>query len=160
MDVNFKGVWYGCRVFGKRLLEQGTPAAIYNTGSENSLFVAIEGSAAYVAAKHAVHGLTEALRGEMPDYVTVGMITPGIVGSELIPEPVRGRGRSPDEFAAIAVKQIQADEFYVVSCSYNQVHIDKRYRDVSKAYASYAPRQEGDERYDVGVLMSQISSQD
>ena len=30
------GVWHGCKVFGKRLIDQGTPAAIYNTGSENS----------------------------------------------------------------------------------------------------------------------------
>ena len=36
MEVNFFGVWNGCRVFGKRFLEQGKPAGIYNTGSENS----------------------------------------------------------------------------------------------------------------------------
>lgn len=160
IDVNFKGVWYGCRVFGKRLIEQGTPAAIYNTGSENSFFVAVEGSAGYVASKHAVYGLTDALRGEMPDYITVGMITPGFVGSELIPEPARAMGMSTEEFAEIAVKQIQAGEFYVVSHSYNQVHIDQRYQDVSKAYASYAPRQDGDERYDVGFIMSQMSSRE
>ncbi|MEQ9315314.1 MAG: SDR family NAD(P)-dependent oxidoreductase, partial [Henriciella sp.] len=26
MDVNFWGVWHGCRVFGNRMKEQGTPA--------------------------------------------------------------------------------------------------------------------------------------
>jgi NAD(P)-dependent dehydrogenase (short-subunit alcohol dehydrogenase family) len=29
-DVNFFGVVYGSKVFGKRFIEQGTPAAIYN----------------------------------------------------------------------------------------------------------------------------------
>ena len=33
-DVNFFGVWYGCQVFGKRFIEQGSPAGIFNTGSE------------------------------------------------------------------------------------------------------------------------------
>ena len=36
-DVNFFGVRSLCAVFGKRLIEQDTPAAIYNVGSENSL---------------------------------------------------------------------------------------------------------------------------
>ena len=96
------GVWHGCKVFGKRLIEQGTPAAIYTTGSENSFFVAVPQSAAYVASKHAVYGLTEAFAEEMPEYVKVGLITPGFVGSELIPEGGRQLAMPPDEFASIA----------------------------------------------------------
>ena len=34
------------------MIEQGTQAAIYNLGSENSLFVAVPKSVAYVASKH------------------------------------------------------------------------------------------------------------
>ena len=51
MAVNFQGCMRGCQLFGKRLIEQGTPAAIYNTGSENSFFIAVSHSAAYVASK-------------------------------------------------------------------------------------------------------------
>ena len=76
MAVNFQGVWQGCQVFGRRLMEQGTEAAIYNTGSENSFFVAVHHAAAYVASKHAVLGLTDALREEMPAHIRVGMIAP------------------------------------------------------------------------------------
>ena len=50
MAVNFK-VWRGCQLFGRRLIEQGTPAAIYNTGSENSFFIAVS-HLPYVASKH------------------------------------------------------------------------------------------------------------
>lgn len=35
-DVNFWGVWNGCKVFAPRLIAQGSEAALYNTGSENS----------------------------------------------------------------------------------------------------------------------------
>jgi NAD(P)-dependent dehydrogenase (short-subunit alcohol dehydrogenase family) len=30
MNVNFFGVWHGAQVFGKRMIAQGEPAAIYN----------------------------------------------------------------------------------------------------------------------------------
>jgi len=74
LDVNLMGVWHGCKVFGQRFIDQGTPAAIYNTGSENSLFTAVPMSAAYVASKHAVLALTEALKDEFPDFIKLGII--------------------------------------------------------------------------------------
>lgn len=115
MAVNFQGVWQGCQVFGRRLMEQGTEAAIYNTGSENSFFVAVHHAAAYVASKHAVLGLTDALREEMPAHIRVGMIAPGFVGTPLIPEAMRPLGMPVDEFAGIILPQMLAGERYVVS---------------------------------------------
>ena len=76
-DVNFFGVWNGCSVFSKKMIEQGTEAEIYNLGSENSLFVAVPNSVAYVASKHAVLGLSESLRNDLPDFIHVGTIFPG-----------------------------------------------------------------------------------
>ena len=157
MEVNFFGVWHGCKVFGERLIAQGAPAAIYNTGSENSLFVAVSQNSSYVASKHAVYGLTESFRDEVPDFITVGMIAPGFVGSELIPEGPRDLGMPTDEFAAIILPQIMAGEFLVVSHGYNTVRIDERQQAVAAAYANYAQRQEGDEKYDIKVLMSQLA---
>ena len=158
MAVNFEGVWRGCQEFGRRLIDQGTPAGIYNTGSENSFFVAVSHSAAYVASKHAVLGLTDCLREEMPQYISVGMIAPGFVGSELIPEPMRPMGMPVDEFAEVIVPQILAGEPYVVSHGYNQVRIDERQSQILDAYERSAPRMEGDERYDVRVLLESLKS--
>lgn len=159
MAVNFEGVWRGCQAFGRRLIEQGTPARLYNTGSENSFFVAVSHSAAYVASKHAVLGLTDCLREEMPDYISVGMIAPGFVGSELIPEPMRPMGMPVDEFAEIIAPQILAGEPYVVSHGYNRVRIDERQSQILDSYERSAPRVEGDERYDVKVLLEPLKSQ-
>ena len=156
MAVNFQGVWRGCRLFGRRLIEQGTPAAIYNTGSENSFFIAVSHSATYVASKHAVWGLTDALRQELPDFIAVGMIAPGFVGSELIPEPMRPMGMPVDEFAAIILPQMLAGEAYVVSHGYNQVRIGERQQQIADAYQKSAPRREGDERYDVALLLKSL----
>ena len=33
-SVNFFGQWHAASIFGKRMIEQGTPASIYNVGSE------------------------------------------------------------------------------------------------------------------------------
>ena len=156
MAVNFEGVWRGCQIFGRRLIEQGTPAGLYNTGSENSFFIAVVHSAAYVASKHAVLGLTDALREEMPDHVSVGMIAPGFVGSELIPEPMRPMGMPVDEFAGIVLPQILAGVPYVVSHGYNQVRIDERQQQIASAFSQAAPREEGDDRYDVRTLLASL----
>ena len=155
MAVNFQGVWQGCQIFGRRLIEQGTEAAIYNTGSENSFFVAVHDAAAYVASKHAVLGLTDALRGEMPEHISVGMIAPGFVATPLIPGAMRDLGMPVDEFAAIILPQMLAGERYVVSHGYNQVRIDERYQLIRGAYTRSAPRKEGDERFDVQHLREQ-----
>ena len=155
MAVNFEAVWRGCQLFGQRLLEQGTPAALYNTGSENSFFVAVSHSAAYVASKHAVWGLTDALREEMPEHISVGMIAPGFVGSELIPEPMRPMGMPVDEFVAIVIPQILAGEPYVVSHGYNPIRIEQRLAKIERAYRHYAPMSDSDARYDVRLLVEQ-----
>ena len=153
MAVNFEGVWLGCKVFGERLIKQGTPAGLYNTGSENSLFVAIDNAAAYVASKHAVYGLTDALRAEMPDFIKVGMIAPGFVGSELIPELMRQYGMPVEAFAETVLPQILAGEPYVVSHAFNSVRIAERHQEIQQAFAQYAPRREGDDEYDVKAML-------
>lgn len=155
-DVNFFGVWHGAATFGRRFIEQGVPAAIYNLGSENAFFSAVPNSAAYVASKHAVHGLSVALREEMPDFITVGMICPGWVATELVDKRLHPLAMDADRFAAIVMQQVRAGEFYIVSHAYNMEHITARYEEVSKAYATYAPRYAGDEEYDVRTRMPDI----
>ena len=159
MAVNFEGVWLGCKVFGERLIKQGAPAGLYNTGSENSLFVAIDNAAAYVASKHAVYGLTDALRAEMPDFIRVGMIAPGFVGSELIPEPMRVLGMPVAQFVEIVLPQILAGEPYAVSHGFNLSRITKRQQILADAYRAFAAASLEDDRYDVSSLLKRLMDQ-
>lgn len=153
-DVNFFGLWRGCAVFGKRFIAQATPAAIYNVGSENSLFNAVPLSAAYIATKHAVLALTEALREEMPDFIDVGLICPGFVRSELGDPAVMAMGMDTDTYTAIAMEQIKAGAFFIVSHAYNMVRIDARHGQIADAYARYAPRYDGDDEFDARSLIA------
>ena len=155
-SVNFFGVWYGSAIFGKRMIAQGTPAAIYNLGSENSLFHGVPFGSAYVSTKHAVHALTESLREEMPGFIDVGLICPGFVASELIPDDAVEMAMPSDKYVDIAMKQIKDGKFYIVSHAYNMERVQARYNEISEAFSTYAPRYEGDAEYDVRTLVEPI----
>ena len=154
LDVNLFGVWNGVSVFGKRFIEQGTPAAIYNVGSENSFFNALTLGGTYVISKHSVLALTDTLRKEVPPFIRVGLICPGLTNSEIGKRGIR-IGMETDKFTNIIIEQMKAGEFFLVSHSCNQPRINERYVEIRKAYETYAPRYEGDmEQYDVQTLIA------
>lgn len=158
MDVNFWGVWHGCAAFGPLMADQSHPSAIYNVGSENSLFCAVPRSAAYIASKHAVLGLTESFREDMPDHVHVGTIMPGWVTSGLSAKEVAHLAMPAAEFADIVVPQMLARERFVVSHPYNVVRKEQRDQAIADSYARNAPRQDGDEAHDVRLLIAKMRS--
>ncbi|WP_144147283.1 SDR family NAD(P)-dependent oxidoreductase [Paraburkholderia sp. BCC1884] len=150
LNVNLFGVWNGVSVFGKRFVAQGTPAAIYNIGSENSFFNAIPEGAGYVVSKHGVLAMTVALREEVPPHIDVALICPGLVLSELAKETQEGM--ATDKYAALVMKQILAGKFYIVSHAFNLVRMQARWREIEAAFATYAPRYKNDVEFDVRTL--------
>ena len=153
-DVNLYGTLNAIQVFGKLFQDQGTPAAIYNLGSENSIYPCVPSSHAYVSSKHAILAITELLAEETPDFIEVALIMPGLVVSEM----TRGvlEGMDTDEFAQKVMAQLKAGEFYIVSHAYNKVRLDERYSAIAAAYDKYAPRYPGDDEYDIRVLLKKL----
>ena len=158
-DVNFHSVVLGSKVFGKRFIEQGTPAAIYNIGSENSLFHGTPFVGAYAATKHAVLAVTQSLHEELPEFIDVSLICPGFVFSEIGDEEFMQHAMPTDEYIEKVMPQIKADHFFVVSHAYNMVRINDRYELIKAAFAEYAPRYEGDQQYDVRSLAGPVLAQ-
>lgn len=148
-EINFWGVWNGCKAFAPRLVHQQSPSAIFNTGSENSLFCAMPRTAAYIAAKHAVLGMTESLREDLPGHVHAGLVVPGWVHTAIGDDAVMRSGMAAERFAAIIVPQMLARERFVVAHAYNTVRLAERIDALSDAYARHAPRYDGDDEYDV-----------
>lgn len=157
-DVNFWGVWNGCRAFASLLIAQDTPSAIYNTGSENSFFCAVEQSAAYIAAKHAVLGLTESFREDLPPHVHAGLIVPGWVFTPLGPEQFMKLGMPVDQFVDIILPQILGRRRFVVSHGYNLVRIAERMDALSESYARHALPPEQDVQHDVRSVINTLRS--
>lgn len=156
MRINYFGVWYGCHVFGQRLIEQGTPAAIYNVGSENSFYNFVPMAGTYEASKHALHAMTDAMREEAPDFIEIAFVAPGFVSSEMTDPFGKGLTMDTDRYTGIAYPQLKAGEYYVVSHAYNMQRITDRYEEMSAAYAKYAPRYEGDDEFDARMLMGRM----
>lgn len=157
IEINLFGTWHGCQVFGKRFIEQGNPAAIYNIGSENSLFNGFPLAPSYVASKHAVLALTESLAEEVPDFIDVSLICPGFVSTELGPPGSMDTAMDVDRYVDIAWPQIVAGEFFVVSHAYNMERIDARHSKIARAFGTYAPRYDGDVEFDVRTFFAALN---
>lgn len=97
LDVNLMGVVHGIRAFLPILLEQDE-AHVVNTASAAAVLTT-PGMGAYIAAKHAVVGVSKALRADLASrwpHVGVTVVCPGGVATNLA-DNVRTLGRPHDE---------------------------------------------------------------
>jgi NAD(P)-dependent dehydrogenase (short-subunit alcohol dehydrogenase family) len=156
-EVNLYGVLHGIQVFGKRFIEQGTAAAIYNIGSENSIYPCVPSAHAYVSSKHAILPVTELLAEEVPEFIEVAFIMPGLVNSEMTKGILEGM--DTDKFASLVLEQLKAGRFYIVSHAHNKVRLDYRHGMLAKAFDNYAPRYAGDDEYDVRCLLAKMKGE-
>jgi len=153
-EINYFGVLNCIQVFSEDMINTDLPAAIYNVGSENSLFSGVPQASGYISSKHALLALTESLREDAPQNLDVSFIVPGLVKSELADGFLKGM--ETDHFVEIIVEQLKNNEFYCVSHAHNMVRITKRFEDLKEAYAHYAPRYENDDEYDVRTQIKRL----
>ena len=82
VQVNLKGVFLGCQVFGQYLVEQGQGGSIINLGSMSGV-VPLSRVFTYSATKGAVHNLSLNLAREWaPHRVRVNVLVPGFFPAE------------------------------------------------------------------------------
>lgn len=94
MQINFNGVYNGCRAFLPQLIENDE-AALVNISSIFGL-VGTPGTSAYCASKFAVRGFTESLMVELQDSsVSVHLVHPGGIRTNIAGDTEVGQ-----EFAA------------------------------------------------------------
>ncbi len=82
VNVNVKGVFLGCQVFGKHLVDAGHGGSIINLGSMSGV-VPLSRVFTYSATKSAVHNLSLNLAREWaPHRVRVNVLVPGFFPAE------------------------------------------------------------------------------
>lgn len=82
MRINMKGVFLGCQVFGKYLVDRGEGGSIINIGSMSAV-VPLSRVFTYSASKAAVHNLSKNLAREWaPKKVRVNLMVPGFFPAE------------------------------------------------------------------------------
>lgn len=175
MEVNTIGPFLGMVEFGRRFVEQGTPCRIVATGSEHSLGVPNALSAPYTASKHAVLALADVLRREVPDFVGVSVLCPGLVSTRLWEadrnRPVEfgsanamgnemGRqlfdeGMDAAELATRAVAGIARGDFVIVTHAHSRRFAAERCQEVLAAFdAEELPG--ADDRYDIDKIANRL----
>lgn len=178
MAVNFKGVWDGCQVFGKRFLAQEGQSLIVNTGSEHSLGVPHLRSAAYTAAKHAVLGMTDVLRREVPEKIQVSIFCPGLTSTSIwksgevkqsefggpvsvnaAQSVIMEKGMDPIDVADRALDAIGSGAFYAVTHPHNVKMINERNAEQNAAFQSQCSDIKDGDKYDVNLLIAELMRQ-
>ncbi len=110
IDINLHGVIFGTKLALERMIPRGR-GHIVNIASQAGK-IGVPGGATYSATKHAVVGLTEAVRGEMRLMgvdVELSYVMPAIVNTELTTGLVPTRGvktLQPDEVADAIVQAL------------------------------------------------------
>ncbi len=111
IDINLHGVILGCKLALERMIPRDR-GHIVNISSQAGKFGA-PGGATYSATKHAVVGLTEAIRGElrlMGAHIDVSYVMPFVVNTELGSGLGQARGMTslePSEVADAIVEALQ-----------------------------------------------------
>jgi NAD(P)-dependent dehydrogenase (short-subunit alcohol dehydrogenase family) len=177
LEVNLLGVWHGCSIFGRRFIAQGTPAHIINTGSEHSLGMPHTDRGIYTASKHAVLGLSDVLRHELPDFVGVSVLCPGMVHSNLAtatrnrperfggPAPgspdtssAAGFGMRSGDFGRRVLEGIRRNDFYIVTHPPVRELVEERFAEIATAFDAQAPRYDGDELLDTRAVVRRMEA--
>lgn len=98
LDINLKGAWYCMKAEIPKMLAKG--GAIVNCSSIAGL-VGFAGSAAYVASKHGIVGLTKAAA---LDYATEGIrvnaVCPGVIETPMVDRATGGSAEAKAQYAA------------------------------------------------------------
>ncbi|MEM9116119.1 MAG: SDR family NAD(P)-dependent oxidoreductase [Myxococcota bacterium] len=126
IGVNLWGVVHGLQSFVPRMVKQGTPGAVINTGSKQGL-TNPPGNAAYNASKAAVRTITESLAHELRNIegckLTAHLLIPGFTYTGMVARAMPERppaAWTPEQVVERLLESLSRGEFYVI-CPDNEV---------------------------------------
>jgi NAD(P)-dependent dehydrogenase (short-subunit alcohol dehydrogenase family) len=119
IDINFWGVVHGVQAFGERMLAQGAPAIIVNTGSKQGITTP-PGNLAYNVSKAALktytEGLAHALRNVSGANISAHLLIPGFTYTGLTEgakEKPAGAW-TPDQVFDFMLESLSRGDFYIL----------------------------------------------
>jgi NAD(P)-dependent dehydrogenase (short-subunit alcohol dehydrogenase family) len=173
LNVNFKGVWNGCSVFGKRFISEEKPACIAITASEHALGTPHPGIGIYTATKHAILGMADVLRQELPSFINLSITFPGVVQTRLYEatrnspvgpsseeqiqffKQVMSHGMDPLEIGSRAVKGVEDGTFMVMTHPHVHDIALRRWQQIAKAIEE-APSVTDPKQYEAEAIMAKV----
>lgn len=142
--ITLDGLLNGIFTFGPGIRDRGD-GHIVNTSSTQGL-IPTRGVAAYSACKHAIVGLSEALRAELDENnVGVSILFPGVTSTRLAANELKRIGMEIPGFKMPGMDPEQTGEFVAEGIKNNKPYIithgeyEKAYRDrIQGYYAAFA----------------------
>ena len=176
MGVNFRGSWSTLSVFARRMIASGTDGWLCLTASEHALGMQHAGAGLYTASKHALLGMADVLRAELPPAIGISVFCPGLVSTglpltqRLAPVPsdparedfakeVQSRGMDPREAASACLDGVGRGDFLIVTHAISARAAEARARDVAGAFAAQAPMDAEASRYDVNAVIAAVAAE-
>jgi len=115
VDINLNGVIFGSKLALKRFLPRGRGHLVNIASTAGK--VGFPGGATYCATKHAVVGLSEAIRAEVRSTdISVSLVMPVVVNTELgsgLPEARGFKAVEPEDVANAIIEALQTGRFEV-----------------------------------------------
>jgi NAD(P)-dependent dehydrogenase (short-subunit alcohol dehydrogenase family) len=177
LSVNVVGTWATLRAFGQLMVQSAQPSWLLVTASEHAIGIPFAGNGFYTLTKHAVLGLADVLRRELPTHVGVSTMIPGLAATGLWrsgslrpdelggPEPANdlarellARGMDPALVAARALDGVAAERFLIATHPHAKRYFDDRAVDVATAFDALA-RARDEKSYDVEQIVAEITAQ-
>lgn len=170
-EVNYFGTWNTVQAFSQRFAEQDSDAHIVVTGSENSICVPVPQMVAYNSSKHALLGMAEMLRQELPEHIKISILCPGMVQTGLssaavdrddkdggpLADPFGGKlpfGMEPEQIAEHCIEQVKRDSFYIVTHYSNKYMVEERYTELLAAFNEQTEEYEGWQQNDTRQILA------
>ncbi len=111
MDVNVKGVFFGCQVAGERLIEQGDGGSIINMASL-AADLGTRTQPLYCTSKGAVKTMTYAMADRFADHdIRVNAIKPSYTKTHMLEASGMGEGEMGKQFEAMMKQLTPAGRF-------------------------------------------------
>ena len=173
--INVRGVWNTASVFGRKMRDSGTPGQICITASEHALGLQHTGIGLYTASKHAVLGLADVMRSELPANIGISVLCPGLVATELhlskrhgpiaqdddatlaFGQAIMDRGMAANEIARAALEGVQRGDFLIVTHPTALAAADRRHEEIAAAFAAQAPWSDEAARYEVNNVIAAVT---
>ena len=176
LSVNVVGTWATIKSFGRQMIESSDPGWFLLTASEHAVGIPFAGNGFYTASKHAVLGLGDVLRRELPARLGVSVMIPGLAATGLwrsgsqrpeahggpragdeMSRRVIAAGMDPTVVARRALDGVVAERFLIATHPHVRAYADQRTADVAAAFEALEP---GDDRsFDVSTIVAEIRSE-
>ncbi len=176
-SVNVRGVWATVKEFANRMIAEKRSGHLIATGSEHSVGMQHAGAGFYTGTKHALLGMMDVLRNELPETIKASILCPGMTSTELfdadrfqVVEPSPGavkdisrkmmsRGMDAAEVARHTLREVENGSFLIVTHGVSYPPAEKRFEEIKAAFRKQAPLTPDAEKYSVPKVLAEVLSE-